>query len=191
MSSLPIGTTATVEDDLRLVERVRNGDTEAYGDLVQRHMQRAFAIAYRILEHREDAEDVVQDAFLRALENLDTLQAERPFHPWFYRIVANRAISFRRARRVRETDALPEQLTASQPSPAQDAERAELRARLASAVAALPERQRLIVQFSELEGMTSTEIAEVLEIAPGTVRWHLHQLRHTLRTALEPLKEKR
>lgn len=177
------------ERDALLVERVLRGDGEAFGELVSRHMRKAFAIAYRILEHREDAEDAVQDAFIRALERIDTLMPGRPFHPWFYRIVVNRSLSLRRSRGVRSTQPLPEHAAADGPSPADHAIRGELRERLEQAIAALPERQRLIVQLSELEGLTSAEIGELLEMAPGTVRWHLHQLRRTLRAALEPLEE--
>lgn len=177
------------ERDALLVERVLRGDGEAFGELVRRHMRRAFAIAYRILEHREDAEDAVQDSFIRALERIDTLMPGRPFHPWFYRIVVNRSLSVRRSRGVRATQPLPEQAVADGPSPADLAVRGELRERIGKAIETLPEQQRLIIQLSELEGLTSAEIGEVLEMAPGTVRWHLHQLRRTLRAALEPHKE--
>jgi RNA polymerase sigma-70 factor, ECF subfamily len=174
--------------DARLVERVRRGDAEAYGELVAAHMRRAFSIAYRLLGHREDAEDVVQDAFLRALERIGTLQRDRPFRPWFYRVVVNQALNFRRARSVRATEPLPEQRQATTPSPAAAAEHAALRDRVHTALAALPERQRTIVQLAELEGMNSREIAEILEVSAGTVRWHLHEARRALRAALEPLE---
>jgi RNA polymerase sigma-70 factor, ECF subfamily len=177
--------------DARLVERVLGGDAEAYGELVARHMRRAFAIAWRILEHREDAEDVVQDSFLRALERLDTLDLGRPFRPWFYRIVLNQALNFRRARSVRATQPLPEQLAGDAPGPERAAEDAALGAALRTAVAALPERQRTIVQLAELEGLSSGEVAAILEISAGTVRWHLHEARRTLRAVLEPLKGER
>src|SRR5690606_28715005 len=94
--------------DARLVERVRHGDAEAYGEIVARHMQRAFSIAYRILEQREDAEDVVQDSFMRALDRLDQLGRGRPFRPWLLRIVVNQALNFRRARGIRTTAQLPD-----------------------------------------------------------------------------------
>jgi RNA polymerase sigma-70 factor, ECF subfamily len=180
----------TAQDRL-LVERVLRGDAEAYGELVSRHMRRAFSIAYRILEHREDSEDVVQDAFVRALERIDTFDPERSFRAWFYRIVVNHALNQRRARRVRRTEELPDTLAAQQLSPAQGAENALLRGRLRRAMDELPERQRTIVQLADLEDLNSSEIALILDISAGTVRWHLHHARQTLRTALEPLKEER
>jgi RNA polymerase sigma-70 factor, ECF subfamily len=175
--------------DALLVERVLGGDAEAYGELVARHMRRAFSIAWRILEHREDAEDVVQDAFLRALERIGTLDAARPFRPWFYRIVVNQALNFRRNRSMRATEPIHGELAATTSSPARDAENAALRGRLRNALDALPERQRTIVQLADLEGLNSAEIAEILEVSAGTVRWHLHQARHTLRDVLGPVRE--
>ncbi|HEX7120660.1 MAG TPA: sigma-70 family RNA polymerase sigma factor [Longimicrobiales bacterium] len=175
--------------EAHVVERVRRGDVEAYGELVRRHMRRAFSIAYRILEHREDAEDVVQDAFLRALERFDTLERGRPFGPWLYRIVVNRALNVRRGRSIRRTEPIPEHASSDAAAPDGAAERAELLRRLAEAAEALPERQRTIVQLSELEGFTSAEVAEILGVSDGTVRWHLHRARRTLRRALAPLLE--
>lgn len=175
--------------DALLIERVRRGDGAAYGELVTRHMQRAFSIAYRILEHREDAEDVVQDAFIQALEKIDTLERARPFRPWFHRIVVNRALNVRRARSIRATESIPPHTAAAGSSPDTDADRGELRGRLRAALDALPERQRVIVQLADVEGLASTEIAQILDIADGTVRWHLHQARRRLRVALRSLKE--
>jgi RNA polymerase sigma-70 factor, ECF subfamily len=178
-----------IAQDTLLVERVLRGDAAAYGDLVARHMRRAFSIAYRILEHREDAEDVVQDSFLRALERFHTLERGRPFHPWFYRIVVNQALNFRRSRSTRATEALPPTLVADSVAPDRAAEHSALGARLRSALHELPERQRTIIQLADMEGLNSTEIAGILEISPGTVRWHLHEARRTLRSVLAPLTE--
>jgi len=186
-----ISAAAEAAKDALLVERVLGGDAEAFGGLVSRHMRRAFSIAYRILEHREDSEDVVQDAFIRALDRLGTLERGRPFHPWFYRIVVNGALSFHRSRKLRWTDPIPEDSPSSSPSPELEAERSELRRTLAEAMDGLPDQQRLVVQLSELEGLNSSEISEIMDISAGTVRWHLHQARRALRVALEPLKEER
>jgi RNA polymerase sigma-70 factor, ECF subfamily len=175
--------------DALLVERVLRGDTEAYGGLVSRHMRRAFSIAYRLVEHKEDAEDIVQDSFLRALERIGTLDPARPFLPWFLRIVVNRSLNARRARSVRATEQVPVGLASTTVSPVQAVENALLGERLRAALESLPERQRTIVQLADLEELNSSEIAEILDISAGTVRWHLHQARQELRNVLEPLKE--
>jgi RNA polymerase sigma-70 factor, ECF subfamily len=172
-------------DESVLVERVQAGDVAAYDELVNRHMRRAFSVAYRLLGHREDAEDLVQDAFLTALEKIDTFQPGRGFGPWFYRILVNRGLNTRKARSIRRTEELPDELTASGPLPDRAAERSELRERLDTALAGLPEKQRAAVQLFELEGFSGAEIAEILEIPAGTVRYHLHQARQTLRDALQ------
>lgn len=178
----------TMQDTL-LVERVLRGDAEAYGDLVTRHMRRAFSVAYRILEHREDAEDVVQDAFIRALERIDTLDRGRPFRAWFYRIVVNQALNFRRSRTRRATESIPDDARSTTSSPELDADRAGLRERLHHALQQLTETQHTIVQLADLEEFTSAEIAHILGMPDGTVRWHLHQARRALRQMLGSLED--
>jgi RNA polymerase sigma-70 factor, ECF subfamily len=170
--------------DALLVERVRQGNAESYGELVTRHMRRAFAIAFRVVEHRQDAEDVVQDAFIRALERIDTLERGRPFRPWFYRIVVNQSLNLRRSRRVRTTEPIPEGAAARDTLPDRVAEQSLLRDRLRAALDTLPEKQRTIVQLADLEDMTSAEIGIVMDMPDGTVRWHLHQARRALRSVL-------
>lgn len=172
--------------DARLAERVRRGDAAAFDELVGRHMRRAFGVAYRLLGQREDAEDLVQEAFLAALERIGSYQPGRPFAPWFYRILVNRGLNARRARALRVTEEIPVAAAAVGPSPERAAEQAELREELRSALSALPERQRVVVELFELEGFSSPEIAGILEIPDGTVRWHLHEARRTLRRVLAP-----
>jgi RNA polymerase sigma-70 factor (ECF subfamily) len=182
------GPPAGAEDDSALVERVRGGDVAAFDQLVQRHSRRAYALAYRLLGHREDAEDLVQDAFIQALDKIDTFERGRPFAPWFFRILTNRGLNARQSRSLRSTSELPEDVASALGSPEQDAERDELRRRLREAVAKLPERQQLIVQLFEIDGWTSAEIAAALGISDGTVRWHVHEARKVLRAELEPLR---
>src|SRR5690606_19062683 len=173
-------------DDSELVERVREGDVDAYDVLVTRHMKRAYSVAYRLLGQREDAEDLVQDAFLAALEKIDTFKKGRRFSPWFYRILVNRGLNSRKSRSLRRMEALPPEIVDASRSPLRDTERAELRERLSEVIDALPPRQKSIVELFELEGFSSLEIAEVLGLSDGTVRWHLHQARGKLREALGP-----
>jgi len=175
--------------DALLVGRVLQGDAEAYGELVTRHMRQAFAVAYRLVGHRQDAEDVVQDAFIRALERIHTMDRTRPFRPWFFRIVVNQALNFRRSRSIRATELIPEATPARTTAPDRSAERALLRERLQLALDALPEKQRVIVQLADLEEFTSSEIAGIMDMPDGTVRWHLHQARRALRETLAPMKE--
>jgi RNA polymerase sigma-70 factor (ECF subfamily) len=173
-------------DEAALVEAVRAGDGRAFETLVNRYMRRAFAVAYRVMGQKEDAEDLVQDAFVAVLQRIDTFEAGRPFAPWFFRILVNRGLNARKARALRTVDEIPEATAHAGPTPERETERAELRDRLRVAMGALPERQRIIVELFELEGFAGPEIAEILEISDGTVRWHLHEARKTLRKALAP-----
>lgn len=177
---------AVAAEEAELVERVRRGDTAAFDALVVRHMPRAFGVAFRLLGQREDAEDLVQEAFLVALERIDSFQPGRPFAPWFFRILTNRGLNARKSRSLRQMEAIPADAPARGESPERAAERSELRERLRAVLDGLPERQRTIVQLFELEGFSSAEIAEILELSDGTVRWHLHHARKVLREALAP-----
>jgi RNA polymerase sigma-70 factor (ECF subfamily) len=175
-------------DERTLVVRAQGGDSAAFDQLVRHHLARAVRVARRITRSLEDAEDVVQEAFVAAHGALRTFDATRPFAPWLLRIVANRASSLTRSQRRRPQEPLTDLLASAMPSPLADAERAETRARLAAAVAALPERQRTIIQLFEVDGFSSSEIGDMLGVAEGTVRWHVHAARRALRAALAPYR---
>ena len=169
--------------DATLVARVRAGDRSAFDGLVHAYMRQAFQLAYRVVGHREDAEDLVQEAFLAAYQYLDSYDAERPFGPWLMRIVLNRGANLRRSRKRRETEPETDAISPA-PSALEESERTEARAKLAEAMTKLSERQRMIVTMFDVDGLTSTEIGEIMDLSSGTVRWHLHEARRTLRGAL-------
>ncbi len=131
-----------------------------------------------------DADDAAQDAFLSALDRIETYDRSRPFGPWLMRIATNAAIDLVRRRTVRRADALDERAPSRTPSPAADAESAEIRARLFEALAELPERQRVALTLFDVEGYSHAEIAAVLQIPEGTVRSDVFHARRALRTAL-------
>jgi RNA polymerase sigma-70 factor (ECF subfamily) len=174
---------AVIERDAALVRRVREGDTAAFDEIVKAYMRPVFQVAYRVVGHREDAEDLVQDCFLAAFQYLDSYDVDRPFGPWITRIVLNRGANLRRSRARRATEPETDAVSPA-PSALDEATRAEARAKLEEVMATLNERQRMIVTMFDVDGMTSTEIGERLELAPGTVRWHLHEARRVLRAAL-------
>jgi RNA polymerase sigma-70 factor (ECF subfamily) len=177
-----------LHEERQWLTRIRQGDREAYGLLVARHVDRALALAMRLLHHREDAEDLVQDAFLSALDHLDVFDDARPFWPWFSRILVNRGLDLASARAVRVTEPLPEDVLDGRDDPATAAERAEVLSRFRHALALLPPRRKLIMQLFELDGYSVAEIAELLESSPATVRWHLHAARRQLRNSLSALR---
>jgi RNA polymerase sigma-70 factor (ECF subfamily) len=172
------------DDERRLLERVQAGEAGAFDELVRRYLRPAYAIAYRVLKQREDAEDVAQEALVATLETIHRFDTGRPFGPWLYRIVMNRALNARKSRSIRAAEPVAEDVVAPGESPEQASERSEARDRLDRALATLPERQALIVRLFELEGFSSAEIGSMLQLSDGTVRWHLHQARGALREAL-------
>jgi RNA polymerase sigma-70 factor (ECF subfamily) len=172
-----------------LIERARKGDAEAFGVLVEGYLPRALRLAMRVLRQREDAEDLVQDAFLSALRHIDTFDAHRPFWPWLSRIIVNRGIDLSVARSIRVTSELTADLADGGESPSAGAERDDVFARVRRAMSSLPPRRRMVVELFELDGLSVAEIAESMETAPATVRWHLHVARRQLRHALQALRE--
>jgi RNA polymerase sigma-70 factor, ECF subfamily len=177
------------DDEQGLVGRVQRGDREAFNELAQRYARPAFAIAYRVLRQPQDAEDLVQDAFIAALDAIHSFDASRPFAPWFFKIVVNRSLNAVSARSTRERHVTEFHLWTNDDAATDfdPAESSEIRARFRTSLAALPKHQRLIVELSDIDGRSSTEIGEMLDLPRGTVRWHLHQARKTLRVALAPL----
>jgi RNA polymerase sigma-70 factor (ECF subfamily) len=174
---------AIVARDAALVGRARAGDDRAFGELVTLYMRQAFHVAFRVVGHREDAEDLVQEVFLAAHQYLDSFDVARPFGPWLMRIVVNRGANLRRSRARRVTEDEVEGVSEA-PSALEESERRDMRAALLGALATLPDRQRMIVTMFDVDGMTSTEIGEALGLAAGTVRWHLHEARRSLRQVL-------
>lgn len=173
-------------DEAELVRRTQGGDARAFDQLTRHHLARALRLAQRLTPTHEDAEDVVQEAFVSAWRAIGRFDVSRPFAPWLMRIVANGALSLRRSVMRRPAVELVPELPSPEPSPAVAAERGEVRERFAAALQSLPERQRVIIQLFEVDGFSSTEIAQQLELSDSTVRWHVHSARRVLRRALAP-----
>jgi RNA polymerase sigma-70 factor (ECF subfamily) len=170
--------------DATYVESARRGDTSAFEALVRRYYRAAYAVALALLSNSMDAEDVCQDAFLKALERLDDCREPDKFASWLLRIVRNRAHNFRAYRRVRATESLELAGVAGREDSAQDAERADLRKLLEDALGQLSEIQRQVVLLHDLEGLKHREIAAHLTISEGMSRQHLFNARRALREIL-------
>ena len=168
-----------------LLARVQRGEVEAFDSLVRRHLARARVVARRLMQDPDDADDLVQDAFLRALQKIGTFDLERAFEPWFLRLLVNLGLDVRRKRSVRRTEAHDPETFAGKSSPERDVERTELQRALGEALEKLPPRQRMIVSLFEIDGLTTEEVASMLSVSQVTVRWHLHQARRTLRELLQ------
>ena len=170
--------------DAALAALAQAGDRDAFGELIRRHQAAVRRACRAVTGSEHDADDAAQDAFLSALDRIETYDPKRPFGPWLMRIATNAAIDLLRRRAVRKAELLDESLAAASQSPARDAEQAELRQRLGAALAALPERQRVAITLFDLEGYPHAEIAEVLGIPEGTVRSDVFHARRKLRDSL-------
>lgn len=146
-------------------------------------------MARRLLEHEQDAEDLVQDACLRALDRLDQHDRQRPFAPWFMRMLVNLGLNKQKTRQVRRYEPLNELEPTNTALPDEVMERTEIQERFTRAIAGLSERQRQVVLMHEVDGWSTSDIATALELSPQTVRWHLHDARHTLRLALQEFRD--
>jgi RNA polymerase sigma-70 factor, ECF subfamily len=171
--------------DRELLLRVQDGDEDAFDLLVRRYLPRARLVARRLMQDPDDADDLVQDAFLRALDRIHTFDVARAFGPWFTRVLVNLGLDQRRKQNVRRTEPHDPESFAGGVSPDREVERAELKDSLGKALDALPDRQRLIVTLFEIDGHSTEEVASMLEVSQVTIRWHLHQARRTLREALK------
>lgn len=174
------------ETDALLVEAVRRGDAKAFDRLVRRHLRTAHAVAASRLKNADDADDVCQDAFLRALERIDDCRDPSRFRAWLLTIVRNTAHNRRDYNRVRETRPLEHAAFAtSGHDPSRDVQATELRTQMRDAMQHLTELQRRVLVLHDLEGWRHDEIANELGISGGSSRVHLHVARKAMRKRLE------
>jgi RNA polymerase sigma-70 factor, ECF subfamily len=172
-------------EDRELVRRAQAGDGAAFRRLVDRHADRAYALALRIVRSASDAEEVAQDAFVRAWRGLPRFRGDSAFSSWLYRIVARRAfdrVAVLKGRRGREEPVESmEQLPVGSAPPDDDA---AARARqLARMVESLGEVQRLVVTLYYFQDRSVEEVAKTLHMPENTVKTHLSRARAALRTA--------
>ena len=173
------------ESDAALVGRARAGDGTAFESLVRRHLKAAYAVALARVGEPADAEDVVQDSFVMALQKLDACRSPERFGAWLLEIVRNRAHNDRRYRAVRSTLPLSETTPARQRTdPERETERAEIKEHLLAALATLTELQREVILLFDFEGWAHREIAEKLGISEVSARVHLSKARRALRGSL-------
>jgi RNA polymerase sigma-70 factor (ECF subfamily) len=162
------------------------GDAGAFDVLVRRYYRAAFSVAVGVLGNRHDAEDVVQDAFVKAVDRLDECREPSRFVQWLLTIVRNRALSHRTYSKIRETSELLPEIAEADDSPFVDAARSELANTLQSALATLSEVQRQVVLLHDMDGWTHKDIADSLELTDVRSRQHLFVARKLLREKLGP-----
>jgi RNA polymerase sigma-70 factor (ECF subfamily) len=182
--SAPVADDVVYDEDSELLDKLAAGDEAAFRMLVERHIDRAYAIALRIVGNAADAEDVVQDTMLKIWSHRGRWQHGRAkFSTWLYRVISNRCIDLRRKPRNENVETVPE-IADGQPGAVEIIERNELNGMLELAMQRLPEQQRIAVIFSYHESMSNGEIAEVMDTTVAAVESLLKRGRQQLRQLL-------
>lgn len=169
--------------DAALLAACRRGEPRAFEELVTRTQHRVYALAYRLVGDRGEAEDVAQEAYLRVFRALGGFREEARFETWLHRIVVNAAMTHLKRRGrfpdlAREPEALPE------PPPARAADVSVDRDEVRAALAELPEGLRVTLVLREMYGLSCREIGEELGLSEGAVKVRLHRARKRLRDVI-------
>ena len=182
--------------DNELVASAQQGDRRAFEELVERHKQKAYRIAFDFTRDREEAKDLSQEAFLKAFTHLKSFDGRSGFYTWFYRIVVNVCLDYKRRNKRAPTEEFNEsvenqvelsQQSATPLSPYQHVAAGQMSRKIGAALEALPPRQRTAFIMKNHQGLSIKEIAEMMQTAEGTVKVHLHRAVSALRRSLAEL----
>lgn len=171
-------------DDMLLVRRAQGGDRRAFEQLYRLHVNRVYGLCLRMTGQHTQAEDLTQEAFIRAWERLESFRGESQFFSWLYRLTFNVVLGDKRSRSRRESRMVETEDLSTLPHPA-SGQKPGLRADLEAAIATLPPGAREVFLLHDVEGYKHEEIADIAGIAPGTSKAHLHRARRLLREQLQ------
>jgi RNA polymerase sigma-70 factor (ECF subfamily) len=182
-------------EEMELVRRARRGDLVAYDDLVRRYQERIYATVYHMTANHEDANDLAQEAFIKAYQALRSFKGGSSFYTWVYRIAVNKTINFLKQRKNRAQMSLDDldfnaehhpDLVAlvSEKTPRREAGLAELQEKLNAAMQRLSEPHRLVVTLHDVQGLSHEESAKIMGCNIGTVRSRLFYARQQLQAYL-------
>jgi RNA polymerase sigma-70 factor (ECF subfamily) len=191
--SIPIE--APVDDEIELVAKARTGDAASFSVLLRRYEGKIFRLAMNITQNREDAEDVLQEAFLKAYEHLDQFQGNSRFYTWIVRIAVNQALMKLRKRRSDRTVSIDEQIDTGEdtvvreiaawdPDPEERFSREELHEILTGAIDELAPIYRTVFTLRDVDGLSTEETADVLDLSVPAVKSRLLRARLQLRDKL-------
>jgi RNA polymerase sigma-70 factor (ECF subfamily) len=178
-----------------VLARARQGDSEAFRALVERHSRSVFRLAFRMTGNEQDAEDVVQESFLRAYRQLGRFESRANFGTWLYRIVANCSVDLMRSKQARHDqvrgdslDDLMEMPAADAPGPERMAQSAEIQRRVQAALEALSPLERAAFTLRHYEGRSIDEISAALGLGTSAAKHSVFRAVKKLRVALAPLR---
>ena len=183
------------EEDETLVARAQRGDTSAFDALIERYKERLYGTVYHMTSNHEDANDLVQEAFICAYRHLHNFRGNSSFYTWIYRIAVNRTINFLKRRRDRGHLSLDDMDSSIQTdpdfvelmshvTPRRNAGLSELQERLNESLQKLSEAHRAVVTMHDIQGMTHADIARIMNCSEGTVRSRLFYARQQLQSLL-------
>ena len=186
---------ALPEDDLTLVRRAQKEDIGAYDELIRRYQERVYATVYHMTSNHEDANDLTQEAFIKAYRALKTFKGDSSFYTWVYRIAVNKTINFLKQRKNRVHLSLNDMdfnaehdpdLVAliSHNTPRRDLNLSELNEKLNAALQKLSEHHRMVVVLHDIQGLSHEEIGAIMDCNVGTVRSRLFYARQQLQVYL-------
>jgi RNA polymerase sigma-70 factor, ECF subfamily len=178
---------AMAGDDEALLAQARDGDVEAFAELVGRYEHRVRAVLLRLLDDERDVEEATQDCFVQAWRNLDRFRGDAAVFTWLYRIAVNEALARRRRKRLPTTDIdeTSEQSPAATESTPHDAvESGELEAFLADRIRALEPEYRAPLVLRDVIGLSNQEVADVLELSLPATKSRIHRARMQIRQEL-------
>jgi len=172
----------------------KQGDLNAFQQVVERYQQYAYILAYRILFNQEDAEDVVQESFIRVWKHLDSYDIQQKFTTWLYTIVTRLCYDILKRSGHKETDLSPEVLSNHLTNdldvsiPEEDCVNLSMRIELYHIVSWLPPRQRTIFVLRDLQDLSVKEVSGIMDISEAAVKTNLHYARRTIREKLQTMK---
>ncbi len=169
--------------DLELA-RAASDDLDAFAELIRRHQDFVFGAVLRVVKDRSQAEDLAQEAFLRAYRGLEGFRGDAAVRSWLYRIATNLATNAVTRRREYPSDTMPEQAARGR-GPGRELEAAELRAHLRAAIAGLPDELRVPLVLREYDELSYQEIADTTGLPLNTVRTRILRARRALRSEME------
>lgn len=176
-----------IDEEDQIIQRVKNGDQNAFCELVEKYKDKALNIAFSFCRNHEDAKDVSQEAFIKAFKTIKNFRSESRFYTWFYRILINLCKDYLRRKmknkvinanikinnEAQEEKSIFEIIASGLPGPKEQLLNKELGEQLTEALDSLPEQQKRVFTLKNIHGLKISEIADIIKCAEGTIKAHL------------------
>ena len=178
-------------DERTLIDRCRIGDPRAFRVLVEQHMRELYDLAYSFTHSHDDADDLTQEAFVKAYRSLPSFRGDAGIGTWLHRIVTNLALDrFRqRQRSLHRVVPLDDHLAGAGPEGLDSAMNADLRQHIERALYQLPTLQRAVVILRHMDGLSTRQVSDILQCSEGTVKTHLYRGLQKMQKLLKHVRE--